>query len=215
MKKNIVMVTLNIILLSLFIIPNSVYADTEMTNLREAVDEEITTFKGENSYKEIIEELESYDLSNYKDNKKKVNVYIFRGNTCGHCFDAIRYFASIYKESGKYFNVRTYEVWSNTDNNELMENVAKELGDEVSGVPYIVIGKKSWGGFDESYGTEMMNTIEKEYKSDKKNDIVNKVINGSNNNDSIISDIVSIIIIILVVIGISLGIVIARKNTTK
>ena len=44
MKKNIIITTLSIILLSIFIIPNNVYAEVEVTNLKEAVDEEVTTF---------------------------------------------------------------------------------------------------------------------------------------------------------------------------
>ena len=214
MKKNIIITTLSIILLSIIIIPSKVNAEVESTNLREAVDEEITTFGAESSYKEAVEQLEGYDLSNYKDDDKKVNVYIFRGSTCSHCFDAVAHFASIYKDEGKYFNVKTYEVWANEDNNELMENVAKKLGDELGGVPYIVIGKKSWSGYAESYDKEMMDTIKEEYKKDKKNDVV-KELTKEGNSDSIIGDIIAVIVIILVAAGVVFGIIMARKNTTK
>ena len=215
MKKNIIITTLSIILLSIFIIPNNVYAEVEVTNLKEAVDEEVTTFGSESSYKEAVEKLESYDLSNYKDDDKKVNVYIFRGSTCSHCFDAIDHFASIYKDEGKYFNVKTYEVWSNEDNNELMEKVAEKLGDEVSGVPYIVIGKKSWSGYASNYDEEIMNTIKEEYNKDKKNDVVTEITNGKDSNDSITKDVIAVIVIVLVVAGVVIGIIMARKNTTK
>lgn len=213
MKKGIV-TTLAIVLLSVFILPNNVQAEVEVTNLKEAVDEEVTTFGQEASYKEAVEKLESYDLSNYKDDNKKVNVYIFRGSTCSHCFEAIDHFASIYKDEGKYFNVKTYEVWANEDNNELMEKVAKKLGDEVSGVPYIVVGKKSWSGYAASYDEEIMSTIKSEYNKDKKNDVVKSLTNESNNS-SIAGDIIAVIIIVLVVIGITFGIIMARKKTNK
>ncbi len=213
MKKGIV-TTLAIVLLSVFILPNNVQAEVEVTNLKEAVDEEVTTFGQEASYKEAVEKLESYDLSNYKDDNKKVNVYIFRGSTCSHCFEAIDHFASIYKDEGKYFNVKTYEVWANEDNNELMEEVAKKLGDEVSGVPYIVVGKKSWSGYAASYDEEIMSTIKSEYNKDKKNDVVKSLTNESNNS-SIAGDIIAVIIIVLVVIGITFGIIMARKKTNK
>ena len=37
-----------------------------------------------------------------------------------------------------------------------MNDAANEIGDsEVSGVPYIVIGKKSWSGYAASYDDEM------------------------------------------------------------
>ncbi len=214
MKKNII-TTIAIILLSIFVIPNNVYAEVEVTNLKEAVDEEVTTFGQEASYKEAVEKLESYDLSNYKDDNKKVNVYIFRGNTCSHCFEAIDHFASIYKDEGKYFNVKTYEVWANEDNNELMEKVAKKLGDEVSGVPYIVVGKKSWSGYAESYDEEIMSTIKSEYNKDKKTDIVKGLTNESDSNSSVAGDIIAIIVIVLVVAGITFGIIMARKKANK
>lgn len=40
-----------------------------------------------------------------------------------------------------------------------MEAVAKSRGDEVSAVPYIIIGNKLWNGFTESYEQEMINEI--------------------------------------------------------
>lgn len=210
MKKNIIVTTLSIILLSIFIIPNNVYAEVESTNLREAADEEITIFGSSTDYKEAVEKLESYDLTNYKDSDKKVNVYIFRGNSCSHCFDAISYFASIYKDEGKYFNVKTYEVWQNSDNNDLMKKVSDKLKDDVSGVPYIVIGNKSWSGFADSYGKEMMDTIKKEYKKDKKTDVVGEFTKEEKSN--VAQDIIVVIVIILVAVGIVFGIITARKK---
>lgn len=210
MKKNIIITTLSIILLSIFIIPNNVNAEVESTNLREAADEEITIFGSSTDYKEAVEKLESYDLTNYKDSDKKVNVYIFRGNSCSHCFDAISYFASIYKDEGKYFNVKTYEVWQNSDNNDLMKKVSEKLKDDVSGVPYIVIGDKSWSGFADSYGKEMMETIKKEYKKDKKTDVVKEFIKEEKSN--VAQDIIVVIVIILAAIGIVFGIITARKK---
>ena len=81
MKKNIIITTLSIILLSIFIIPNKVYAEVEVSNLKEAVDEEVTTFGSESSYKEADEKLESYDLSNYNYNEFKlmINTITSRG----------------------------------------------------------------------------------------------------------------------------------------
>jgi len=212
MKKNIIITAISIFLISIFIIPNNVYAEVESTNLREAADEEITIFGSSTDYKEAVEKLESYDLTNYKDSDKKVNVYIFRGSSCSHCFDAISYFASIYKDEGKYFNVKTYEVWQNSDNNDLMKKVSEKLKDDVSGVPYIVIGDKSWSGFANDYGKEMMDTIKKEYKKDKKTDVVKEFTKEEKNN--VVKDIVVVIVIILVTVGVVFGIITARKKTT-
>ena len=164
--------------------------------------------------KDAVEKLASYDLSNYKDDSKKVNIYIFRGSSCGHCFEAIDHFASIYNTDGKYFNVKTYEVWNNTDNNKIMEKVAKKLGDEVSGVPYIVVGKKSWSGYASSYDNEIMSEVKAQYKKDVK-DRYDAVSSKTVEKEDYSSDIVSLLVIILVVVGITCGIVFTRNKATK
>jgi len=63
------------------------------------------------------------------------------------------------------FIVKDYEVWYNKDNAELMENVADSRGEDVRGVPYIIIGKKSWNGFTSLYEDEMLSEIKRVYSS--------------------------------------------------
>ena len=216
MKKRFLISTFSIILMTIFMIPSIAYAKVESTNLKEAVAEEIEIFGSEESYAEQVEQLKSYDLSGYTENNKKVNVYMFRGSSCSHCFEAIEHFASIYGESGKYFNLVTYEVWNNADNNSLMEDVAGELGEEASGVPFIVIGDKSWSGYASSYDDEMMSKIKSEFKksTEKRTDIVKEVSSDDYSKDYS-NDIVALIIILVVVAGIVCGIIYTRKNTTK
>ena len=158
MKKNIL---LTIAVLSMFLaLPFNVSAKAKADSLEDTINEEIKTFDGQEGYEDYVKTLKEADLSEYKESDDKVNVYIFRGSTCSHCLDAVAHFASIAKDEGKYFNVKTYEVWSNSDNNDLMNDAANEIGDsEVSGVPYIVIGKKSWSGYAASYDDEMMKEI--------------------------------------------------------
>lgn len=213
MNKKLMITALSIVMGIFFILPIKVDAAVEITNLKEAVEEEIEIFGASDEYKEAVEKLSSYDLSNYKDDSKKVNIYIFRGSSCGHCFEAIDHFASIYKDEGKYFNIKTYEVWNNTDNNDLMKKVADKLGDEVSGVPYIVVGKKSWNGYASSYDDEIMNEVKSEYKKDKKDRF--DAVNTKDVKKNYSSDIISVLIIILVVIGITCGIVFTRKKTSE
>ncbi len=40
-----------------------------------------------------------------------------------------------------------------------MEEVVKVRGDNIGGVPYIIIGNKSWNGFTEDMGSEMIDEI--------------------------------------------------------
>lgn len=214
MKKNLLITTFGVMSSLFLLLPSNVFAKTEVTSLDEATAEEINTFKNESSYADAVKELESYDLSNYEESNDKVNVYIFRGGTCSHCFEAIAHFASIYQESGKYFNVKTYEVWNNTDNNDLMKKVAENNGDEVSGVPYIVIGNKSWSGYDTQYDSQMMTKIKSEYNKskNKRTDIVNDILGKKSTSNNTSSDILSVLIILLVAGGITYGIIMTRKK---
>lgn len=215
MKKNIL---LTVAVLSMFLaLPFNVSAKAKANSLEETITEEINTFDGQEGYEDYVKRLKEADLSEYKESDDKVNVYIFRGSTCSHCLDAIAHFASIAKDEGKYFNVKTYEVWSNSDNNNLMNDVANEIGDsEVSGVPYIVIGKKSWSGYAASYDDEMMKEIKSEYNKDKSKryDVI-KAVNGeaTGEKSSIAGDVISVVIIIAVIGLITFGIISARKKT--
>ncbi len=138
-------------------------------NLKELVEEEIETFKNMDGYESEVAKLKAADLSDYKEDDKKINVYIFRGSTCPHCLDAALYFAQNAKEYGKYYNIVSYEVWNNKNNSEIMNNVGKKkFNEEVTGVPYIVIGDKTFSGFSDSIGKEMLNYIIKLYNEKNK-----------------------------------------------
>lgn len=210
MKKKVIYLMISVFVLSLTLLPSNVKAEVEVTGLNEVVNEEIEIFKSADGYSEQVEELGKFDLSNYKESNDKVNVYLFRGNTCSHCFDSVVFFASIAEEYGEYFNLKAYEVWNNKDNSDIMNKVADELDDEVGGVPYIVVGNKSWNGYTDSYGEEIKEAIKSEYnkESSKRYDVIKKI----NTNGSSSNDILSLIIIIVVVAGLVAGIMTARKK---
>ena len=116
---------------------------------------------------------------------EKINVYIFRGSGCSHCYDALNFLYGLDGEYDDYFTVVTYEVWNNQNNSALAKAVASKLGDEMGGVPYIVIGEKSFAGFGSSTGTEMIETALDYYQSKKYKDVVASVIKaGSYNEES-------------------------------
>ena len=91
----------------------------------------------------------------------KAIIYFFRGEGCSHCAEAEAWFESIKEEYGKYFIIKDYETWYNQENAELMKKVAQARGEEANGVPYIIIGDKSWMGFTQSYTDEMLKEIGK------------------------------------------------------
>lgn len=182
-----------VILLTILLIPFGVLADeksSESTKDREASTEE-------------------------KVSDKKVNLYFFNGNGCGHCANAEAWFEEIEDEYGEYFNLVSYEVWYNDDNNDLMQRVGELREENVSGVPYIIIGNQSWNGFDDDYKEQILSKIKSEYEQDPADryDIMNYVSSLAVEKEGYGSDILALIIIIVVFGIVVAGIILARKKT--
>ena len=91
-----------------------------------------------------------------QEESKEVKLYFFRGEGCSHCAEAEAWFESIEEEYGDYFEIVDYETWYNSENAELMQKVAEARGETAEGVPYIIIGNKSWNGFAEDYEEEII-----------------------------------------------------------
>lgn len=147
---------------------------------------------------------------------KKVNLYLFRGEGCPHCQEAEEFFDSIKDEYGKYYNLVDYEVWYNEDNAKLMEKVAKYFDQEVSGVPYIIIGSKTWSGYTSEYDKEIKAEIKSEYAKtvSDRTDVIKEVKNNkTNSKKSSGSDVVALIIIVIVVCGAIFGVIKLRKQS--
>ena len=223
MKKILYVLTL---LIGLFVLMGSVNAQVVETGLKEAVDEEINYFGNSanfedeqtfDAYQVYVNKMKSADFSNYTTSDDKVNVYIFRGKTCWHCLDEISWFSTKVKDYGKYFNVRTYEVWGNKDNSKLMNSVAKFLGETASGVPFTIIGKKTYSGFSETTGENMLKEIQSQYTNKDRYDIKNDIelSDGStktNDNNKSTSTVMIILIGIVVVAGIAVVIYIGKSK---
>lgn len=148
--------------------------------------------------------------------KEEVPIYFFRGEGCPHCKDAEEWFASIEEEYGQYFKVVDYETWQNTDNAELMQKVATARGEEANGVPYIIIGNKSWNGFTDSYTTEMIEQIMEVYGQDvqARYDIL-KLVNGTDKKDEKNNDVLVLILILIIAGGICFGVYKARSKVNE
>lgn len=184
-----------VVLLAIFLImPFAVFAEEEASNNDENTTEEAS--------------------SNDNSDSKKVNVYFFRGEGCSHCAEAEEWFDSIKEEYSEYYNLIDYEVWYNTDNSDLMQKVADARGEEAEGVPYIIIGDKSWNGFDSSYEEDMINQIKSVYAQDVKDryDIMTLLTDSKTSKKySNASDILVLLAIIVVAGGIGFVIYKARK----
>ena len=144
-----------VLLLLLVLVPLAVYAEKESKNSKETVDSSETTAETTGA-------------------PEKINIYLFRGEGCPHCADLEAFFESIEKEYGKYYNIIDYEVWYNKENSELMNEVADKLGETAKGVPYLIIGRKTWNGYenDKSLNEEIKKAIVDEYNSAERFDVM-------------------------------------------
>lgn len=132
------------------------------------------------------------DIGDYKYSDDKVNVYLFRGQGCGHCEHFLEFVSStLVKEYGDYFNFIGYETWKNDDNNSLMQKVKDSLGVTSKGVPFIVIGDSFFVGYGESRNEAIVNLIKSEYENKDRVDIVKKLGYGdaSVSNDKVFSNV--------------------------
>lgn len=142
--------------------------------------------------------------------KDKVNVYIFRGEGCPHCEEALEFFDELSKdeEYSKMYNLKTYEVWYDEDNSALMKDVAEALEEEVSGVPYIVIGTKTFAGYAASMSGQVKDAIKAAYEDDDYKDVVKEVEAGTYTKEKYEFPIVPVAIVAGVVILAVIGMVI-------
>lgn len=147
--------------------------------------------------------------------KEPINVYLFKGDGCGYCAAALEFFESIEKDYGDYFNLVEYEVWYSEENSTLMNEVASHFGEEINGVPYIVIGDKTFQGYAEEYNSDIIKAIKDSYESKDYVDAI-KAVNGNvptEEKDN--SNRTTIIIIAVALVGFVALFYFARDNETE
>ena len=97
-----------------------------------------------------------YDIKN----DDKVNIYLFYSKICPHCQKEEKYFETLKEKYQDKINIYTYEVTENKTNNEIMKSLKKELKEKNQGVPFTIIGAKTFLGYDESFNERIENTID-------------------------------------------------------
>ena len=191
MKKRLILFSI----LFLMILPSIVLAKTKVLNLKET----------------LASESINANLSNYKETSDQVTIYLFRGNGCEHCENFLNYLSSIIDNYGKYFKLRSYEVWNNDDNQELMNKVGEYFNYDVTskefGVPFIIIGEETFSGFTDSKKTTILNAITEEYNANSKFDILEELGITENNEVSICNN-TNVIIWLVVLIVVSTTIIV-------
>lgn len=110
-------------------------------------------------------EIENINLQDVEYDPEKVNIYFFWGNGCPHCEEEFTFFNEIEKEYSKYYNLNTFEVWYDEENEKILKSFAQKMNDQVSGVPYTIIGNQSYIGFGEEEKEKMIDAIISQHKN--------------------------------------------------
>lgn len=105
------------------------------------------------------------NLENIVKENNKVNIYFFWGNGCPHCEEQFEFFESIKEKYGDLYNLYTFETWYNEENAKLIYIFAEAMDDEVKGVPYTIIGNKSFKGFSKNYKKDIIDAIESQVQN--------------------------------------------------
>ncbi len=91
-----------------------------------------------------------------------VNIYFFYGDGCEHCAKEEKFLDEIIKKYENNVRVFRYETWYDNHNKNLMLSVKKLLGkNENISVPFTVIGKESYSGYNDYVGEKIENQLRK------------------------------------------------------
>lgn len=104
------------------------------------------------------------DITKVEDNG--INLYLFYGEGCPHCKDEMAFLKRI-KDKYK-FNIHKYEVFNNKDNLKLYKEVKSKFKDTHMGVPYTVIGDKTFSGYSSVISEEIEDLLLEYNGGDKK-----------------------------------------------
>ena len=117
--------------------------------------------------------------------KNEITLYLFYGDGCPHCASEKEFLSDIEDDYDK-FNIVKYEVWKNSDNQELLKKVRNGLKIEDNGVPVTIIGDTVIVGWSDSLEGKVKRAIDF-YQSNDYVDVVDSIKNGTyfpNGNES-------------------------------
>ncbi len=114
--------------------------------------------------------------------EKQITVYLFRGEGCHFCENAIEFLKSIMNYYS-YLEIKTYEVWKNQENEELMHLVSQKLNIEIkNSVPLIIIGNNyAKRGFADGMKEGIKKEIETSYQNAEYQDIIKQILKENPN----------------------------------
>jgi len=124
--------------------------------------------ENQNSQEQDLTKIE-VGLENITKEDGKVNIYFFWGNGCSHCKREFKFLERLQKEYGDKYNLYTFEVWYNDENAKILDVFTAAMKEDVKGVPYTIIGSKSFYGFGNGSEQQFKAAIKNQYQGN--NDI--------------------------------------------
>ena len=146
-KKKIIFVGITVLLVVVVVVLSFMPGDTKADNSSAIINK-----------KAVVKDI------NFDENK--INIYFFWGDGCPHCEEEYEFWDSIiddYKD--KINHIYGLEVWKNKKNASDMKKFAKFNKEEIKGVPYTIIGDKTFIGFDKSMKKQMKEKIDEVYEA--------------------------------------------------
>lgn len=107
--------------------------------------------------------------------EKQITIHFFWGNGCPHCADQ-KVFLEELKSKYPSIKIQNYEVWYNSKNKDLLENVGKKLNAVVNGVPVTIIGEEFFIGA--GFNQEIEKTVKYSLEHNCR-DVVSDILNST------------------------------------
>lgn len=79
-----------------------------------------------------------------------LNAYLFYGDACPHCAKEEQFLSTI-EDKYPELKINQFEIYHNQDNVKLFKQVARDLKVNANGVPFLIIGDKSFLGYEEGH----------------------------------------------------------------
>ena len=110
-----------------------------------------------------------YKVVDKKIEEGKVNIYFFHRTSCPHCKKENKFLDEM-EAKYKDINIYRYEVSSSSENSKYLKEVKTLFKEKSNGVPYTVIGDKTFLGYNEYVGDKIEKTIQDYLEISKKNE---------------------------------------------
>ena len=168
-KKRIILSLISVIIIILSVI--LYFMSSSMNQVKTHQEENKQNQISKNTQTNI--EFSKMTEKDIESSKNKVNVYVFWGDGCPHCKHLAQFFDSNKSKLKDKMNLYTFEVWKDSTNLKFMKDFGKFLGETPQGVPYMIIGDKTFSGFaesDEKTKDEIINLIKQGYQNSSKID---------------------------------------------